>query len=126
MVTALAPGFPASLEGAPLLLSAEGGGRRRAVEAWLGDRQLRPIVVAECEDSAMLKSFGQAGLGCIAMPTAVEAELAERHNLRPIGLLEGVEDKVFAVTTSRRPTHPGLRAILGLGPLDPPRAPAPR
>ncbi|MBL8618157.1 MAG: LysR family transcriptional regulator [Deltaproteobacteria bacterium] len=126
LVTALAPGFPASLEGAPLLLSAEGGGRRRAVEAWLGDRQLRPIVVAECEDSAMLKSFGQAGLGCIAMPTAVEAELAERHNLRPIGLLEGVEDKVFAVTTSRRPTHPGLRAILGLGPLDPPRAPAPR
>lgn len=104
--------FPAALEGAPLLLSGEGTARRRAVEAWLAGRGLRPQVIAECEDSAMLKSFGQAGLGLIAMPTAVEGELASWYGMQPVGVLDGVEEQVFAVTTERRPTHAGVRAIL--------------
>ena len=35
---------------------------------------MRPAVIAEFEDSALLKVFGQAGSGLFAVPSVIEAE----------------------------------------------------
>ncbi|HEU4453916.1 MAG TPA: LysR family transcriptional regulator, partial [Longimicrobium sp.] len=61
LAEAHAAGFPASLDGAPVLLPTEGTTLRRSLAQWLDAEGLRPRIVAEVGDSALLKSFGQAG-----------------------------------------------------------------
>src|SRR5205085_368749 len=67
-------GFPRSLDGAPLLLPTEGSTVRRMLERYFASVGVRPRVVAEVEDSALLASFGQDGAGVFAasMPIAKE------------------------------------------------------
>jgi LysR family transcriptional activator of nhaA len=61
-------GFPRSLEGAPLLLPTESSSLRRSLDQWLDAEGLRPRVVGEIEDRALLKVFGQAGMGLFPAP----------------------------------------------------------
>jgi LysR family transcriptional activator of nhaA len=61
--------FPKSLDGAPVLLPTEETALRRALEAWFQALGVRPNVVAEFEDSALLKAFGQEGHGAFPAPT---------------------------------------------------------
>lgn len=104
--------WPDALAGAPILLQAEGTTMRRSLDTWFADRSLRPLVVGEFEDSALLKAFGRAGVGCFAMPTALEDELVSRYGVEPVGLLEGVEERFFAITMTRSPENPALRRVL--------------
>jgi LysR family transcriptional regulator, transcriptional activator of nhaA len=104
--------WPDSLAGTPILLQAEGTTMRHGLDTWFADRSLRPLIVGEFEDSALLKAFGRAGVGCFAMPTMLEEELVSRYGVEPVGLLEGVEERFFAITMSRKPENPALRRVL--------------
>ncbi|HEX6911206.1 MAG TPA: LysR family transcriptional regulator, partial [Longimicrobium sp.] len=75
LAEAHADGFPGSLQGAPVLLPVEGTTLRRSLVHWFGSAGLEPRVVAEVGDSALLKTFGQAGMGIFAAPSAVETEI---------------------------------------------------
>lgn len=70
------PGFPGSLEGAPLVLPASTSTLRRALDHWLTTVDVRPDLVAELEDSALIKVFGQQGAGIFPAPTIVEQEVS--------------------------------------------------
>lgn len=104
--------FPDSLGGAPLLLPAEGTTLRRSLDLWFAERSLRPHVVGEFEDSALLKAFGQAGVGALAMPSVLNQDLEERYGLLEVGALPGVSERFFAVTMQREPSHPAVARIL--------------
>ncbi len=111
---ALKKGFPESLGGAPILLPSDGTTLRRSLDRWFAERSLRPLVVAELDDSALLKTLGRAGVGAFAMPTRVEDELVGSYGVVPVALLEGVEERVFATTLQRQPSHAVVRQLLGL------------
>ena len=53
--------FPASLDGAPVLLPSDQTMARRGLDRWFDKCGVRPVIVGEFDDSALLKSFGQAG-----------------------------------------------------------------
>lgn len=40
---------------------------------WFTEKGIRPRIVGEFEDSALLKAFGQAGAGLFPVPSIVEA-----------------------------------------------------
>lgn len=104
--------FPSSLEGAPMLLPTESTALRRSIDAWLGRLGVRPEVVGEFDDSALIKSFAEAGHGMFLAPTALERHIRERYGVRLVGLAEGVREGVHAITAERRVTHPGVAAML--------------
>ncbi len=54
-------GFPDSLDGAPFLLPTANTALRRAMDRWFDAQDVRPVTVAEVEDSAVIKVFGQEG-----------------------------------------------------------------
>ena len=56
-------GFPGSLNGAPMLLPTENTMLRRTLDVWLDSTGIRPNIVGEFEDSALLMVFGQRGPG---------------------------------------------------------------
>ncbi|MFO0843484.1 MAG: transcriptional activator NhaR [Gemmataceae bacterium] len=104
-------GFPSSLNGAPFLLPAESSSLRRLLDGWFDVNKVRPAVRAEFDDSALLKVFGQQGVGLFAVPDAVEGEIRRQYNVHRVGRLEGVRERFYAISVERRLKHPAVLAI---------------
>ena len=103
--------FPKSLDGAPVLLPTENTVLRRSLDQWFREIDVRPRIVAEIEDSALLKVFGQHGAGAFAAPSIVAAEVAQQYGVRRLGVASSVIERFFAITVERRITHPAIAAI---------------
>lgn len=103
--------FPARLNGAPVLLPARGNPVRNALDAWLEARNLQPLVLGEFSDSALMKTFGRAGLGLFPAPSNMRDEIAGQYDARPVGTVTGVRQGWFAISAQRRIPHPALAAI---------------
>lgn len=104
-------GFPDSLADTPLLLPTEGTAMRRSLDQWFEERQIRPPVVCEFEDGALLKVFGKAGLGLFPAPSVIEEEICQQYRVRPVGQLAEVSECFFAISVERRLKHPAVVAI---------------
>ena len=104
-------GFPKSLDGAPFLLPTEGSALRRSLEEWFERERIRPVVVGEFSDSALLKVFGMEGLGLFAAPTAIGGDIRRQYEVKTLGALGGVRESFYAITIERRLRHPAVVAI---------------
>jgi LysR family transcriptional regulator, transcriptional activator of nhaA len=107
----LRKGFPRSLEGAPVLLPAEGTAFRRGLEAWLGRLGIRPQVTGEFDDSALMQTFGARGLGVFAAPRVLEDDIRARHEVTIVGRANDVRETYYAITVERRLRHPAVAAL---------------
>lgn len=103
--------FPASLDGAPMLLPLEQLPLRRALDQWFERNEVKPKVVAEFEDSALLKAFGADGVGVFAGPSVVEAEVMAQYGVETIGRSDEVKERFYAISAERRLKHPAVVAI---------------
>ena len=108
-------GFPASLNRVPVLLPTTHSTVRRPLDQWLIQHRLRPRVVGEFEDSALLETFGGSGLGVFPAALSVQDDLLQRHQARLLGPCEGVEDHYYAISTERRVKHPVVQQLLAQG-----------
>jgi LysR family transcriptional activator of nhaA len=111
LAAVLAPGFPRSLDRAPMLLPAEGSPLRRHVDGWLQANAIEPDVVAEVDDMALLQLLGHDGAGAFCAPSVVADEVERTFDVRAIGKLRGVRERFWAVSTERRIRHPAVLAI---------------
>lgn len=103
--------FPTSLDGAPMVLPTRNTTIRRLLEEWFAGRQIRPDVRAEFEDSALLKAFGQAGIGLFAGPTSIEAEITRQYDVHVMGQIHDLRETYYAISIERRLKHPAVKAI---------------
>jgi LysR family transcriptional activator of nhaA len=104
-------GFPRSLDDAPFLLPTENTVLRRSLDQWFAHQGVRPAVKGEFEDSALLKSFGERGIGLFGGPTAIESEIRRQYNVVPLGRLDQVRERFYAISAERRLKHPAVLAI---------------
>lgn len=107
----LSGNFPDLLDNAPFLLPGEDVAVRPSLLQWLDAKGLRPRIVGEFDDSALMKSFGQAGAGLFVAPTAIAAHVCEQYKVAEIGRIDSVVEHLYAITTERRLTHPAIVAI---------------
>lgn len=107
----LRPGFPKSLDGAPFLLPTDNAALRRTLDQWFEENEVRPDVIAEFEDSALLAAFGQAGGSVFVGSSAIEREIALQYDAHRIARLDSVRERFYAITVERRIKHPGVVAI---------------
>jgi LysR family transcriptional activator of nhaA len=104
-------GFPASLDGAPLLLPLESLTLRRSLNQWFDRNAIKPRVVAEFEDSALLKVFGGDGVGLFPAPDVVETEVMSQYGVQLLGRVDAVRERFYAISVERRLKHPAVLAI---------------
>ena len=104
--------FPQSLHGAPMLLPTDNTALRRSFNHWLDDNSIHPQIVAEFEDSDLLKVFGQSGLGIVPIPTAIEKAVKKQYGMTVVGRLEEVIDRFYAISVEKRVHHPAVLAIV--------------
>jgi LysR family transcriptional regulator, transcriptional activator of nhaA len=104
-------GFPRSLDGAPILLPLEHSTLRRALNVWFDSVGVRPNVVAECEDSALLKVFGADGLGIFAAPSVSAAAVARQYRVLKLAEVPDVREQFWAISMERRLENKAVVAI---------------
>lgn len=104
-------GFPASLSGAPFLMPFGNTALRRSLEQWFDERGIHPRIEGEFADSALLKSFGAAGVGIFAVPTAVEDDVRRMYGVAVVGREKAIRERFYAVSVEKRLKHPAVVAI---------------
>jgi LysR family transcriptional activator of nhaA len=105
-------GFPGSLDGAPFLMPLPATSLRRSLDQWFEAHRIRPQVVGEFQDSALLQAFGQAGVGLLAAPSAVVDELRVKYRLKVLGRIDALRERYYAVSGERKLKHPAVVAVL--------------
>lgn len=110
-------GFPDSLANCPMLLPTVASAMRRSLDRWFDDRPYAPQLVAEFDDSALMKEFCDHGL--FPAPVAVARTIQRQYGVELVGRLPEVTVGYYVVTTERKLTHPATvivaeRAKLGL------------
>lgn len=103
--------FPASLDGARMLLPTHGTMMRRELDHWFERNGVRPEVMGQFEDSALLKVFGQDGLGLFPAPDVIADTICRQYHVERVGTLEEVQERFYAITGERRVQHPAVLAI---------------
>lgn len=103
--------FPESLDGAAVLLPLPSSPLRRDLDDWFEQREFTPRVIAEFDDSALLKAFGQAGVGLFPAPRAIAPEIESMYNTRCVGEIDGVTETFYAISPERKLKHPAVVRI---------------
>ena len=103
--------FPQALDGAPMLLPTDDTAIRRQMDRWCEHHRIRPILVGEFEDYALLLAFGQSGLGVFPVPVMLEAQFRRLYGVERLGRAEGVRARYYAISVERKLKHPAMVAI---------------
>jgi LysR family transcriptional activator of nhaA len=103
--------FPNSLNGTPLLLPTSQYAIRKDLDAWFEEQAIFPLLRGQFDDSALIKSFAQAGEGVFFMPRLIAEEICENFNVRVVGEIPEVSQKYYAISTERKVKHPAVAAI---------------
>jgi LysR family transcriptional activator of nhaA len=103
--------LPTSLDGAPFLLPTAHATLRRSMDDWFHSQGINPVIRGEFEDSATLKSFGQAGHGIFPGVTVMEREIKRQYRVEVIGRIPSLKQRFYAITVERRLKHPAVVAI---------------
>ena len=110
------PGFPQSLDGAPMLLPTRHNAIRGRIDRWLESSGVRPKIVAEFEDSALLNTFGRGGLGIFPAPLVLADQIAAQLNAQTLGPMAGVSEQIYAISNERRIRHPAIEVLCAASP----------
>lgn len=98
--------FPMSLNKAPFLVPTSNNPVRRGIEDWFEQENLSPSIVAEFEDSALMKVFGGEGVGVFPAPEAMRTEIEEMYGVKQIGNTESAMESYYAISPERKLKHP--------------------
>jgi len=105
------PHFPHSLDGAPMLLPGEDAAVRPRLMQWFATQRVRPRIVGEFDDRALMHDFGRAGSGIFAAPALLIEELKQRYRVAVLGETERVTEEFYAISVERQLTD---RAVLAM------------
>ncbi len=103
--------FPNSLDGAPILLPIQGSPLRRGLDDWFDSIDVSPLIMAEFDDSALLKAFGEAAIGVYPAPKAIAEEVASMYHSVELGAVETIRESFYAISPERKLKHPAVLQI---------------
>ncbi|HSD86503.1 MAG TPA: LysR family transcriptional regulator [Kofleriaceae bacterium] len=105
-------GFPRSLDGAPFLLPSASTGFRRELDAWFVAHKIKPRIVAELEDAALMAELGESGAGLYVAPDVV-VDAGRPRRLERAGRIKSLQARYYAITIERRLAHPAIALVAG-------------
>jgi LysR family transcriptional activator of nhaA len=105
-------GFPQSLAQVPVLMPTAHAAVRLPLDQWFERHGIRPQVVGEFEDSALLKTFGSHGLGVFPAATRAHDDLLQHYGVEQLGLCDGVQEHFYAIGAQKKLLHPLVRCLV--------------
>ncbi|MCG5053335.1 MAG: LysR family transcriptional regulator [Myxococcales bacterium] len=104
--------FPRDLAEAPLLLPAPGNEIRTSFDALCRELKVKPRVLAEVDDMAMMRLLARDTQAVALIPTVVVRDELQRGVLVTHYVVEGLFENFYAITVDRHYEHPLLRTLL--------------
>ena len=104
--------FPQSLSEVPVLLPTAHTAIRDRLDKWFEQRAIRPRVVGEFADGALLKTFGSSGMGVFPAAESVHDDLLAHYAVQRLGPCECVTEHFFAIGTEKKVLHPLVQRLL--------------
>lgn len=104
-------GFPKSLDGVPVLLPTDDTAIRRALDQWLDKHDVRPLMIGEFEDYALLREFAREGHGFAPVPSILEEQFRQQYGFHRIGIASGVKAEFYAISVERKIKNPAVVAM---------------
>ncbi len=95
-----------------MLLPTSHSAVRAHVDHWFEQHALRPRIVGEFEDSALLKTFGASGMGVFPAAEWVHDNLLAHYAVQRLGPCDGVTENFFAISTEKKVKHPLVQRLL--------------
>ena len=111
MAKAVAEGFPGSLHEFPMLLPSAQTSWRHQLDHWFEMQNVRPNVVAEFDDTALMKTAAADGLGVTPVAIPVADEARERFGLVPVCEPLDCGFPSYIITVERSLKHAAVRLI---------------
>jgi LysR family transcriptional activator of nhaA len=106
-------GFPKSLDGVPVLLPTDDTAIRRSLDQWLEKQNVRPVMIGEFEDYAMLREFAREGHGFAPVPSMLEEQFRKEYGFARIGIAAGVKGAFYAISVERKVKNPAVALMTG-------------
>lgn len=103
--------FPQCLSHLPLLIPGDDSAVGRKLKDWLDQQRLRPNIVGEFDDSALMTAFGREGIGVFPVPSVLEDEYLDAGELTVLGRAPELRIEYFALSVERKVRHPCVLAI---------------
>ena len=103
--------FPQSLDGSRMLMPSSGSILRRNLESWFEKKKIKPFTIAEFEDRALMKAFGEAGTGVFTTPTTVEQDVLQKYGVEVIGRTSDISERFYLISAERHIKNPALSVI---------------
>jgi LysR family transcriptional activator of nhaA len=103
--------FPGLLDGAPIFMPLHTNALRHSLEDWFEQTGISPQIIAEFDDSALLKVFGQAGAGFFAAPLVIESQIQAMYGVSKIGEISHVQEHYYVISPERHLKHPAVIEI---------------
>lgn len=104
--------FPEMLHGANFLMPGDQFHFKELLVKWFETNKISPLIVAEFDDSVMMKLFGQRGHGFFVAPYSLRNFICTTFQVELIGVIDSVHEKIYAITTERRVNHPGMLRVI--------------
>lgn len=104
-------GFPRSLDTAPVLLPTASTALRRSLESWFQEKDVRPRLIAEYDDTALMTEAARDGLGFFALPSVAAGEAVNRYGFVVVGRAEECREQFYAISAERKLSHPAVVAL---------------
>jgi LysR family transcriptional activator of nhaA len=112
LVRGAASHFPQCLASTPVLLPTAHTAVRARLDHWFEQQGVRPRIVGEFEDSALLNTFGASGMGIFPAAEWAEQDLLANYGVERLAPCEGVTEHFFAVGTEKKVQHPLVQRVL--------------
>jgi LysR family transcriptional activator of nhaA len=110
--TRLKKQFPESLHQHPFLICGDKSSLKISLQSWFDQEQIHPTIVAEFDDSAMMKYFGQSGYGVFSTPSIIEKHVAKQYGVSVVGSTDQVKERFYAISPERKIKHPGVKLLI--------------
>jgi LysR family transcriptional regulator, transcriptional activator of nhaA len=104
--------FPQSLGELPVLLPTGHSALRSTLDHWFDAQGLRPRIVGEFEDSALLAVFAARGLGIFPVSRLGAADVGLLRGLRLLGRCDDVKEEIHAIRSRRGQHHPLVSQVI--------------
>lgn len=111
----LTKNFPRSLTTVPLLMPSHASPLRRRLDSWFEEIGIEPNIVAEFDDSAMMKTYGEAALGIFPSPEIIGGDISQHYKVKNIGRAENVYEEYFMISPNRRLKQDAVKALVENG-----------
>lgn len=109
--------FPDDLKEAPILLPSVGSEMRAAFDRLMDLAGVRPSIMAEVDDMAMLRLLARERQAYALVPPIVVRDELKNGALTELHRIEGLAERFYAIVPDRRFPNPLLQALLPTVPV---------